>query len=112
LLNDLETFGLFFESMVLRDIRTYAEAVGADTFFYKNSSELEVDIIVQLSNGKWAAFEVKVGGEHNIKKAEDNLNKLKKSVDKRKLEDLTSLDIITGGDNSNDINIISIGHLC
>ncbi|MDR3124842.1 MAG: DUF4143 domain-containing protein [Endomicrobium sp.] len=116
LLNDLETFGLFFESMVLRDIRAYAEAIGADTFFYKDSSELEVDIIVQLSNGKWAAFEVKVGGEHNIKKAEDNLNKLKKSVNKRKLEDLTSLNIITGGEysytNSNGINIISIGHLC
>jgi predicted AAA+ superfamily ATPase len=116
LLNDLESFGLFFESMVLRDIRAYAESIGADTFFYKDSSELEVDIIVQLGNGKWAAFEVKLGGEHNIKKAEDNLNKLKKSIDKRKLNDLTSLNIITGGEysytNPNGINIISIGHLC
>ena len=68
LLDDLESFGLFFESMVLRDIRVYADAIGADTFFYKDSSDLEVDIIVQLTNGKWAAFEVKLGGEQNIQK--------------------------------------------
>ncbi|MDR3195201.1 MAG: DUF4143 domain-containing protein [Endomicrobium sp.] len=116
LLDDLETFGLFFESMVLRDIRIYADAIGGETFFYRDSSGLEVDIIVKLGNGKWAAFEVKLGGSPNLEKAEENLQAFKKAVSENNLKDLISLNIITGGQFSytkqSGVNIISIGHLC
>ncbi len=61
LLEDLRFLGLLFESMVIRDLRIYAQASDAEVFHYREKSGLEVDAIVQAADGRWAAFEIKLG---------------------------------------------------
>ena len=66
LLADLRWFGFVFESTVVRDLRVYAEALGGSVFHYRDGSNLEVDIVVELPGGEWAAFEVKLGATREI----------------------------------------------
>ena len=61
LLRDLETLGLLFESMVVRDLRVYAQAADARVFHYRDNTGLEVDAVVETTDGRWAAFEVRLG---------------------------------------------------
>ena len=61
LLRDLNLFGLLFESLVIRDLRIYAQHRDAEVLQYRDNTGLEVDAIVQRSEGQWAAFEVKLG---------------------------------------------------
>lgn len=61
LLDDLEFLGLLFESMVIRDLRIYAQAADARVFHYREKDGLEVDAIVEAADGRWAAFEIKLG---------------------------------------------------
>jgi predicted AAA+ superfamily ATPase len=64
LLKDLNLFGLFFESMVIRDLRVYAQANDAVVRQYRDNTGLEVDAIVEARDGRWAAFEIKLGVGH------------------------------------------------
>ena len=61
LLRDFRFLGLLFESMVVRDLRVYAQAADADVYHYREDGRLEVDAVVQAREGRWAAFEVKLG---------------------------------------------------
>lgn len=61
LMEDLGYFGLLFESMVVRDLRVYAQTLEAEVFHYREKGGLEADIIVEADDGRWAAFEVKLG---------------------------------------------------
>ena len=61
LLADWDYTGLLFENMVLRDMRVYLDAIGGTTYHYRDSNGLEVDIIVELDDGRWGAIEVKLG---------------------------------------------------
>ena len=61
LLRDVRTLGLLFENLVVRDLRVYAQPLGADTFHYRDSDDVEVDVVVATRDGGWAAFEVKLG---------------------------------------------------
>lgn len=61
LLKDLRLFGFLFESLVIRDLRVYAQAADAQVLQYRDSGGLEVDAIVQTGDGRWMAFEVKLG---------------------------------------------------
>ena len=61
LVADLNFFGLLFESMVIRDLRIYAQAADAEVFHYREKDGLEVDAIVEAADGRWAAFEIKLG---------------------------------------------------
>lgn len=61
LLKDLNLLGLLFESLVVRDLRVYAQAADAQVLQYRDSNDVEVDAIVQAADGRWAAFEVKLG---------------------------------------------------
>lgn len=58
---DLRTFGLLFESLVVRDLRVYAQALDAELWHYRDESDLEVDAIVTAQDGRWAAIEIKLG---------------------------------------------------
>ena len=58
---DLEFLGLLFESLVIRDLRVYAQAADAQVFHYREKDGLEVDAVVEAADGRWAAFEVKLG---------------------------------------------------
>lgn len=75
LLNDLEALGLLFESMVVRDLRAYAQVSDAHVFHYREKDGLEVDAIVEDGDGRWAAFEVKLG-ERRIKEGMANLERV------------------------------------
>ena len=75
LLNDLNFLGFLFESMVIRDMRIYAQAVDAEVFHYREESGLEVDAIVETPDGRWAAFEVKLG-ERWVDEAIENLRRM------------------------------------
>lgn len=61
LLRDPNTLGLLFESLVIRDLRIYGQAIGASLFHYRDSTGLEADAILQLRDGRWAAIEIKLG---------------------------------------------------
>lgn len=94
LLNDFSTLGLFFESLVLRDFRVYAEAIGGEVFRYKDSSNLEVDLIIQLNDGSWGAIEVKMGS-NEFDKAAQNLIKFANKVDEQKMGKPSFLAIVS-----------------
>ena len=74
LVADLEFLGLLFESMVIRDLRVYAQAADAQVFHYREKGGLEVDAVVEAADGRWAAFEIKLGprwvvdGERNLER--------------------------------------------
>lgn len=79
-LQDPETLGLYFESLVIRDLRAYATPLGGRVLHYRDKTGLEADAIVHLSDGRWAAFEVKLG-RGAIDSAAKNLLKLKEIID-------------------------------
>ncbi|MGN6258094.1 MAG: ATP-binding protein [Solirubrobacterales bacterium] len=80
LMRDLRFFGLLFESMVVRDLRVYAQPLGGEVQYYQDNSGLEVDAIVDAGN-VWGAFEVKLGGTKPVDEAAANLLKFRDRVD-------------------------------
>jgi len=110
LLNDINFTGFLFESLVTHDLRVYAQANDANVYYYRDTSGLEVDAIVQKRNGDWAAFETKLG-TGQIEEAATNLKKMAAVVNTEKTKPPVSLNIITGTGISytrNDgINVIS-----
>jgi predicted AAA+ superfamily ATPase len=114
LLIDVKFTGFLFESMVVHDLRIYAQANKAQVFHYNDSSGLEVDAIVQKQNGDWCAFEIKLGiGQ--IEEAAKNLIKFASIIDEKKTSKPKSLNIITGTGISytrpDGINVISMASL-
>lgn len=72
LINELETFGFLFESMCERDLRIYAESFGAQLYHYQDYANKEIDAVIELKDGRWCAFEVKLGA-NQIDKAAKSL---------------------------------------
>ena len=70
-----------FESLVVHDLRVYADAIGAKVYKYRDSKKREADAVLQFADGSWALVEVKLGGEDDIKKAADNLIKIAGDID-------------------------------
>ncbi len=81
LLSDLETLGFLFESLCERDLRIYAESFGAKLFHYQDYLNREIDAVIELGDGKWCAFEIKLGA-NQIDKAAESLIKIKSSIEK------------------------------
>lgn len=94
LLNDLETMGLLFESLVIRDLRIYAESLNGKLFHYRDHSGLEADAIIHFKNGEWGAFEVKLGN-NAIDIGAKNLIKLKEKIDTESMNSPSFLAVIT-----------------
>ncbi len=95
LLTELELFGLLFESLVIRDLRIYAQAADAAVLHYRDNTGLEVDSIVEGANGRWCAFEVKLG-QGKVDEAAANLLKFAERVDTKKSGKPSILGVITG----------------
>ncbi|MBR1919177.1 MAG: ATP-binding protein [Spirochaetales bacterium] len=81
LLSDLRSFGLFFEDMAVRDLRIYADMIGGEIRHYRDNAGLECDSVIHLENGKWAAVEIKLGGEKLVEEGARSLNNLKKKIE-------------------------------
>jgi len=94
LLNDLNYLGLLFESLAIRDLRIYAQASDARVFHYRDNLGLEVDAIVEVRDGRWAAFEVKLAGEDQIEQAAASLQKFATRVDTTKVGNPSCLGVI------------------
>ncbi|MGB4594666.1 MAG: DUF4143 domain-containing protein [Anaerolineaceae bacterium] len=95
LLFDFQTFGLLFESMVVRDLRIYAQNLNGKIYHYRDKSGLEIDSIVHLSDGRWGAVEVKLG-TNQVELASSNLLKLKERVDVETMHAPSFLMVVTG----------------
>ena len=80
LINDLETLGFLFESLCERDLRIYAESFGASLYHYQNYNNQEIDAVIELSDGRWCALEIKLGA-NQIDAAADNLLKIKHQME-------------------------------
>lgn len=83
LLKDLESFGLFFEDMAVRDLRTYAEVNGGEVRHYRDNAGLECDAVVHLENGCWGAVEIKLGGDELIEAGASSLKLLKSKIENK-----------------------------
>ncbi len=81
LMNDLPTFGLFFETLAVRDLRTCAEALGGSVLHYLDKSGLECDAVVKLENGSYGLVEIKTGGDALIEKGVKTLEALSAKID-------------------------------
>ncbi|MFH0751328.1 MAG: DUF4143 domain-containing protein [Chloroflexota bacterium] len=95
LLRDPETLGLFFESLAVRDLRIYGQAIGASVFHYRENTGLEADAILQRRDGSWAALEVKLG-QKDIGDGADSLLRVADHVDTDRHGGPAFLAVITG----------------
>ena len=96
LINDLRTFGLFFESMAVRDLRTYADALNGDLFHYRDSSGLECDTVLHRRDGDYGLIEIKLGGADNIEKGAQTLKSLAEKIDTDKMKAPSFLMVLIG----------------
>jgi predicted AAA+ superfamily ATPase len=114
LLSDFETFGFLFESLCIRDLRVYAESIDGSIYHYRDKNDLEIDAIVELADGRWGAIEIKMGAGQ-IDEASDNLLKLKKVIDTKKMNEPSFLMVLTGTEYAlqmkNGILVVPIGCL-
>jgi predicted AAA+ superfamily ATPase len=96
LYQDLNTYGFMFENLCLRDLSAYAEYHGASLYHYRDNSNLELDAIVEMKDGEWGAFEIKLG-ENQIEAAAQTLIRLKNKMASNGAREPSCLAVITGG---------------
>ena len=92
LINDLNTFGLFFETLCVRDLRVFAESLDGSVYHYRDNTGLECDSVIHLRNGKYGLIEIKLGGDNLIA----NLKKLCTKIDTDKMKEPSFLMFLTG----------------
>lgn len=85
LLNDINTMGLFFEALSIRDLRVFANALDGQIYHFRNKNGLECDAVIHLRNGKYGLIEIKLGGDKLINEAAENLLSLAKVIDTDKM---------------------------
>lgn len=83
LLADLESFGLFFEDMAVRDLKVYAGTLGGEVRHYRDNAGLECDAVIHLENGQWGAIEIKLGGDDLIEAGASSLKRLKAKLSEK-----------------------------
>lgn len=86
LMNDLNTMGLFFETLCVRDLRVFAEALNGKVYHYRDKNGLECDAVVHLRNGQYGLVEIKLGGESLINAGVKTLNKLEAQIDTSRMK--------------------------
>lgn len=94
LLADIKFFGYLFEALVVRDLRVFAGVVDGVVQHYRDSDGLEIDAIVTAGDGRWAAFEVKLG-QADIDKAAENLLAFAQKVDTSRVGEPSTLAVVT-----------------
>jgi len=114
LLRDLNLLGFLFESLVVRDLRVYAQASDASVYHYRDNTGLEIDAIVERPDGTWAAFEVKLGNAQ-VDEAAATLKKFADRVDTRRCGKPATLAVITGSGygyhRPDGVGVVPIGGL-
>ena len=95
LLDDPNTFGLLFETMAVRDLRVYAEALDGQVYHYRDKNGLECDAIVHLRNGRYGLIEIKLGGDNLIEAGATTLKKLASKIDTDKMKSPSFMMVLT-----------------
>lgn len=96
LIEDLKTFGLLFETMCIRDLRVFADALSGRVYHYRDKTGLECDAVVHLRNGSYGLIEVKLGGDKLIGEGAENLKKLRDKIDMTKMKEPSFLMVLIG----------------
>lgn len=94
--NDLNTFGLMFETMAVRDLRVYAEALDGDVFHYRDKNGLECDAVIHLHNGSYGLVEIKLGGSKLEEEGAKTLKELAGKIDTVRMKEPSFLMVLTG----------------
>lgn len=95
LLNDLNTFGLIFETLCIRDLRVYADSINGAVYHYRDATDLECDAVIHLRNGEYGLIEIKLGGDKLIESGAETLIKLKNKIDTSKMKNPAFLMVLT-----------------
>lgn len=95
LINDLNTFGLLFETLCIRDLRIYAESIKGKVYHYRDASNLECDAVIHLRDGSYGLVEIKIGGDSLINEGADTLKKLESRIDTTKMKNPSFLLVLT-----------------
>lgn len=116
LLNDLNTFGFLFETLCIRDLRVFADALNGTVYHYRDKSGLKCDAVIHLRNGSYGLIEIKLGGERLIEEGASNLTALCRKLDTDKMKKPSFLMVLTGTGayayrRSDGILIVPIGCL-
>lgn len=116
LINDLNTMGLFFETLCVRDLRVYADALGGQVYHFRDKNGLECDAVIHLKNGLYGLVEIKLGGERLIEEGSKTLTELTQKIDTTKMKEPAFRMILTGvGDyayqRTDGIIVVPIGCL-
>lgn len=96
LVNELETFGLLFETMCIRDLRVYADAIGGAVYHYRDKNGLECDAVVHLRNGDYGLVEIKLGGDNLIEEGASSLKELAAKIDTTRMKNPSFMMVLTG----------------
>ncbi|MBQ9410967.1 MAG: ATP-binding protein [Bacteroidales bacterium] len=96
LLNDFNTFGLLFETLAIRDLRTYADALMGKVAHYRDVTNLECDAVVHLRDGNYGLVEIKIGGDNLINEGAESLKKLQSKIDTTKMKKPSFLMVLIG----------------
>ena len=112
---DVNFFGRLFESLVMRDLRIYAQVNDCRVSYFRDNASLEVDAIIERGDGEWMAAEIKLGGEALIEHGVQSLLRLRDRVDKDRMGEPTALAVITatgyGFEHRQGVTVIPIGTL-
>ena len=116
LIGDLNTFGLLFETMCIRDLRVYADAMDGSVYHYRDKNGLECDAVVHLRNGSYGLIEIKLGGEKLIEDGAKTLTALSNIIDTTRMKAPAFCMVLTGvGDfaykRTDGIYVVPIGCL-
>ena len=95
LMADLNTFGLLFETLCVRDLHVYADALGGNVYHYRDGNGLECDAVVHLPNGKYGLVEIKLGGANLIEEGAATLNLLASKIDTTRMKNPSFRMILT-----------------
>ncbi len=95
LIADLNTFGLIFETLCIRDLRVYAEALNGNVYHYRDKNGLECDAVIHLRDGNYGLIEIKLGGDNLINQGASTLLTLADKIDTTKMKKPSFLMVLT-----------------
>jgi hypothetical protein len=96
LIADLNTFGLLFETMCIRDLRVFSDVLNGNVYHFRDKTGLECDAVIHLRNGSYGLVEIKLGGDKLIDEGAENLKKLRNKIDTTKMKDPSFLMVLIG----------------
>lgn len=99
LINDLKTFGFLFETLCIRDLRIFADALNGGVYHYRDKDGLECDAVMHLRNGKYGLIEIKLGGDKLIEEGAKSLKTMEAKIDTDKMNAPSFLMVLTGTGN-------------